>query len=44
MIGPESTGKTTISELLSNHFNEPWVPEFARDYLNKINRPYEKGH
>jgi len=43
MIGPESTGKTTISELLSSHFKEPWVPEFARDYLQKINRPYAKG-
>lgn len=43
MIGPESTGKTTMSEMLSNQFNEPWVPEFARDYLIKINRPYAKG-
>src|SRR5688572_24287424 len=43
MIGPESTGKTTISGLLSKHFSEPWVPEFARDYLQKIGRPYAKG-
>ena len=42
MIGPESTGKTTLSKLLSKQFNEPWVPEFARDYLTKINRPYTK--
>ncbi len=42
MIGPESTGKTTLSKLLSKQFNEPWVPEFARDYLTKINRPYIK--
>jgi NadR type nicotinamide-nucleotide adenylyltransferase len=43
MIGPESTGKTTMSELLAKHYEEPWVPEFARDYLTKINRPYAKG-
>lgn len=43
MIGPESTGKTTLSERLAAHFNEPWVPEFAREYLEKLNRPYAKG-
>ena len=42
MIGPESTGKTTLSEKLASVFNEPWVPEFARDYLQKLNRPYAK--
>jgi NadR type nicotinamide-nucleotide adenylyltransferase len=42
MIGPESTGKTTLCKMLSTQFNEPWVPEFARDYLTKINRPYTK--
>ena len=32
-FGPESTGKTTLSKQLATHYNEPWVPEYARDYL-----------
>lgn len=33
LFGPESTGKTTLAMLLSQHYSEPWVPEFAREYL-----------
>ena len=33
LFGPESTGKTTLSEQLARHYNTVWVPEFARDYL-----------
>lgn len=40
ILGPESTGKSTLAEDLANHFGEPWVPEFAREYLENINRPY----
>ena len=40
ILGPESTGKSTLAEDLANHFGEPWVPEFAREYLEKIGRPY----
>jgi len=40
ILGPESTGKSTLAEDLANHFGEPWVAEFAREYLEKINRPY----
>ena len=36
LYGPESTGKTTLAKKLSDHYNVPWVPEFARDYLQKI--------
>ena len=36
LYGPESTGKTTLAQKLSDHYNEPWVPEFARGYLQKI--------
>lgn len=42
LIGPESTGKTTLSEKLALYYNEPWVPEFSREYLLNLNRPYEK--
>lgn len=40
ILGPESTGKSTLAADLASHFREPWVPEFAREYLDKINRPY----
>ncbi len=40
ILGPESTGKSTLAEDLANYFGEPWVPEFAREYLEKIDRPY----
>lgn len=33
LFGPESTGKTTLSKLLANHYQTEWVPEFAREYL-----------
>ena len=33
VIGPESTGKSTLCELLAQHYNTPWCPEFAREYL-----------
>ena len=33
LFGPESTGKTTLSEMLARHYNTVWVPEFAREYL-----------
>lgn len=33
VIGPESTGKSTLCELLAQHFKAEWCPEFARDYL-----------
>ncbi len=40
IIGPESTGKSSLSEALSRHFGEPWVPEYAREYLEGLGRPY----
>jgi NadR type nicotinamide-nucleotide adenylyltransferase len=41
ILGPESTGKSTLAEDLAHYYKEPWVPEFAREYLEKINRPYQ---
>lgn len=38
LFGPESTGKTTLSDQLARHYNSVWVPEYARRYLqNKWN-------
>ncbi len=35
LYGPESTGKTTLSRKLATHYKTAFVPEFARDYLQK---------
>lgn len=42
VIGPESTGKSTLSEQLAAHYQTVWVQEFARHYLEKLPRPYEQ--
>ncbi|HSC54559.1 MAG TPA: AAA family ATPase [Phnomibacter sp.] len=33
IIGPESTGKSTLCEMLAKHYNTVWCPEYAREYL-----------
>lgn len=33
IIGPESTGKSTLCQQLATHFNTNWCAEFAREYL-----------
>src|SRR5262249_48178663 len=33
IIGPESTGKSTLCEQLAEHYNTLWCPEYAREYL-----------
>ncbi len=33
VIGPESTGKSTLCEQLANHYKTEWVKEYAREYL-----------
>jgi NadR type nicotinamide-nucleotide adenylyltransferase len=33
IIGPESTGKSTLCEELAQYYDTPWCPEFAREYL-----------
>lgn len=40
IIGPESTGKSTLATQLAAHFKTVWVPEYARTYLEEIDRPY----
>jgi NadR type nicotinamide-nucleotide adenylyltransferase len=40
LIGPESTGKTTLSRQLAEHYCTVWVPEYAREYVEKLDRPY----
>lgn len=35
VVGPESTGKTTLARGLAAAFGVPWLPEFAREYLER---------
>ncbi len=34
-FGPESTGKTTLSQDLAAHFNTSWAAEYMREYLQE---------
>ena len=43
VIGPESTGKSTLSEALAKELNTVYVPEYARTYLEQLNRPYNES-
>lgn len=40
IIGPESTGKSTLAEQLAAHYNTVWCPEFAREYLQQHGKEY----
>src|ERR1044071_9718288 len=40
VIGPESTGKSMLSQQLAKHYNTAWVPEYAREYLTKHGMNY----
>lgn len=33
IIGPESTGKSTLSKQLAGHYHTLWCPEYAREFL-----------
>jgi NadR type nicotinamide-nucleotide adenylyltransferase len=39
-VGPESTGKSTMCNLLGAHFNATVVDEYAREYLNTNGTDY----
>lgn len=40
VIGPESVGKTTLCEILAKNNDAEWVPEYAREYVEKLERVY----
>ncbi|TKC02885.1 AAA family ATPase [Pedobacter frigoris] len=39
IVGPESTGKSTITQQLAKHYNTLWVPEYARYYCAALTSP-----
>ncbi|HWK56746.1 MAG TPA: ATP-binding protein [Parapedobacter sp.] len=40
VVGPESTGKSTIAEQLARQLDTVCVPEYAREYCRHLNREY----
>ena len=40
IIGPESTGKSSLCKQLAAHYNTIWCPEFAREYLTTNGKKY----
>ena len=42
LTGPESSGKTTLCKALSKYFKISFNKEYAREYLQDLNRDYTK--
>lgn len=42
LTGPECSGKTTLAIELAKALKVNWIPEFARHYITKLNRPYNQ--
>jgi len=43
VTGPESTGKTTLASQLAKQFKTICVPEYARTYIDGLNRKYRES-
>jgi len=40
ITGPECTGKSTLAAGLAAHYHTVYVPEYAREYIESLHRPY----
>ena len=40
ITGPESSGKSTLARELAGHFKTVWIAEYAREYIENLNRNY----
>ena len=40
VLGPESTGKSTLCAALAAHYQTIWTPEYARTYLSEHGTKY----
>ena len=40
VLGPESTGKSTLCAALAAHYKTIWTPEYARQYLSEYGTKY----
>ena len=43
VIGPESTGKSTLCDELAQHYETMWVAEYARQYLITNGKKYTQN-
>lgn len=43
IVGPESTGKSTLSKSLAEHYQTLWSEEYAREYLTALDGSYEQS-
>jgi nicotinamide riboside kinase len=43
LVGPESTGKSSLSAQLANHYRTRWVPEYARSFLEARGGAYAEA-
>lgn len=41
ITGPESTGKTALAQALSEKWDALWIPEYARQYVEHLDHPYD---
>jgi NadR type nicotinamide-nucleotide adenylyltransferase len=42
ITGPESTGKSMLAKGLADYYKTAWVPEYAREYIDQLKRPYKE--
>lgn len=42
IVGAENSGKTSLAIFLAAFFRCTWVPEYAREYLATLDRPYDE--
>jgi NadR type nicotinamide-nucleotide adenylyltransferase len=42
VTGPESTGKSRLAKELAEHYSTVFVPEVAREYIDRLDRPYNQ--
>lgn len=40
ILGPESTGKSSLAKSLADYFNADWIPEYAREYVENLTEAY----
>lgn len=40
VLGPESSGKSTLCQQLADYYQTSWCPEFAREYLKESRGQY----
>lgn len=43
ITGPESTGKSTLTQQLAQHYKSLWLPEYAREYLETNGKVYTQN-